>query len=110
MGNMSAELKAKVWVNGKLITIEELKQQFQQFTIAGTSSTRRVIEVLAATKKPLTRQEIAEEVKLTAGHTRTLLKKLVTDGSVLEIKMEGSNSNFFLLTEKGVKSLPPEEN
>jgi predicted transcriptional regulator len=102
---MSSEDKSKVWIDGKLITLDELQQKYKQISVAGPSSPSRIIEVLATAKNPLTRQDIADETKLTTGYTRTLLKKMVKQGLLIEFNMKRSNANYYLLTEKGIKSL-----
>ena len=105
MINMSVNEKTKVWVNGKLITMQELQEPYKTISIAGTPSNQRIIEILAEADKPLIRQDVSKKAKLTTGYTTTLLKKLVNEGLVVEFDMEGSNFKYYLLTEKGYNFL-----
>ena len=101
MITMSSDDKPNVWINGKLVTLEELQEQFKAISIAGVPSNLRIMEVLSKAKKPLTRQDVAKEVKMTTSYTTTLLKRLVKEELVLEFDMEKSNFKYYLLTEKG---------
>ena len=101
MITMSSEEKPKVWVNGKMVTLEELQDKYKALSVAGTPSNLRIMNVLFNADKPLTRRDISKEIKLTTSYTTTLLKKLVEQELVLEFDMEGSNYKYYLLTEKG---------
>ena len=68
---------------------------------ARAPSNIRIMQYLAKTDKPLTRWDVAKQVKMTTGYTAALLKRLVKEGFVLEFDMKGSNFKYYLLTEKG---------
>jgi len=92
--------KVKVFVGGKLVTLEELKQKYADMVISGIPGNIRVIETLAETDRPLNRHEIAKKVKMSPGYTRDILKHLLNKKLVVEFQM-GGRVNYYLLTEKG---------
>ena len=107
---MSSGEKSKVWVDGKLVTLEELQEKYKAISVAGTPSNLRLMNVLLNADKPLTRRDISKEIKLTTSYTTTLLKKLVEQELVLEFDMEGSNFKYYLLTEKGHEFIREHDN
>ena len=92
--------ETKVLVNGKLITLEELKQKYTNIIVGETPSNVRVMDTLATADKPLSRRDIAQKIKLTRGYTRNVLKRLIKKGLVMEFRM-GGRTLYYLLTEKG---------
>ncbi|MGD0804474.1 MAG: hypothetical protein ABSA11_10430 [Candidatus Bathyarchaeia archaeon] len=101
---MAIDEEQKVWVDGKLVSVTELKAKYGELSVAGTPTTRRIIEALAVAKKPLTRSDIAKAAALASHqYVAGILKKLAKDGYVMEIEMPGTNYKYYLLTEKGIK-------
>ena len=105
MKAMTSNEKPKVWVNGKLVSLEELQEEYKSISVATAPTNIRIMEYLADAKKPLTRQDIAKHLKMTTGYTAGMLKKLVKNGFDLLFDMERSNYKYYLLTEKGFNLL-----
>ena len=92
--------ETKVLVSGKLVTLEELKQTYADIMVGGTPGNVRVMDTLATADRPLNRDNIAKKAKLTSGYTRSVLKRLIKKGLVMEFRM-GGRILYYLLTESG---------
>jgi predicted transcriptional regulator len=105
MFTMNGEEKkeVKVYVQGRLVPIEELEEQYPEMSLATSSGTVRIVQALVGAEKPLNREEIAKKADLSEGFTRTLLKRLKKGDYALEFRLGGGKIFYYLLTEKGLK-------
>jgi len=92
----------KVYVNGKLMSLEDLTKEYPEITLSRSSGNTKVIETLTKTEKPLNRKDIAKRTGLSTAYARSILKKLVKEEYVLEVSF-GSRVLYYLLTQKGLK-------
>jgi len=94
--------EVKVYVKGKLVRVSELEKEYPQISLAGSSGSKRILQVLVSTDKPLSKEDIAKKASLSAGFTRTLLKRLTKNGYTMEFQL-GGRVLYYLLTEKGLR-------
>ena len=104
MSIMNGEEKkeVKVYVKGKLVPVKELEKEYPEISLASSSGNVRIMQILIGAEKPLSKEDIANKAGLSAGFTRTLLKKLTKNGYTLEFQL-GGRVLYYLLTEKGLR-------
>ena len=103
MSEREQEQETKVLVSGKLVPVRELEKQYPELTIAGKRGNIKVLEVLLKADKPLTREDVGKEAKMSVGYAIDILKKMVKSGYILEFQIGKGRHRYYLLTEKGVK-------
>jgi len=96
-----SEEEVKVVIGGKLVSLKDLEKQYADISISGAPGNVKVMQVLTKTEKPLTRQDIAKQVKMTVGYVASLLKRLVKQEYVLELEIRKVRNKYYLMTEKG---------
>ncbi|MCW4014871.1 MAG: winged helix-turn-helix domain-containing protein [Candidatus Bathyarchaeota archaeon] len=89
----------KVYVNGALLTVNELKKQYQELSVSVPQKTK-IINILNKTTKPLTRKELANLVGTSSVSIAQALDRLISDGLIIDFKL--GRRLFYLLTEKGL--------
>jgi hypothetical protein len=94
-----------IFINGKKTTVGEVQKSYATLGFLSKQSAMKVVQVLLTAKEPMTREQIAEQAKLSVGYTIDILKNLITYGYTIPFRIANRKLIFYALTEKGYNSL-----
>ena len=94
-----------VIIGGKKATIAEVKKSYARLEFLSKASAMTVVNILLATKEPLTREQIATQAKLSVGYTIDVLNNLVKYDYVVQFHIGKRKLIYYALTEKGYNAL-----
>ena len=102
----SADLSSTVVVlDGKRTTIGEVQKSYATVSFLSKPAAKRLVQVLLVAKEPLTREQLAEQAKLSVGYAIDVLKNLVKFGYIAPFRIGSRKLIFYALTEKGYDAL-----
>lgn len=110
MTKESSDLSSTVVViGGKKITIGEVQKSYATVGFLSKHSAMKVVQVLLTAKEPLTREQIAEQAKLSVGYTIDVLKSLIKYDYIVPFRIANRKLIFYAMTEKGYNMLANKE-
>ncbi|MGD0643384.1 MAG: hypothetical protein ABSA75_00585 [Candidatus Bathyarchaeia archaeon] len=106
----SSDLSSTVVViGGKKTTIGEVQKSYATVSFLSKLSAMKVVQVLLTAKEPMTREQIAEQAKLSTGYTIDVLKSLIKYEYVVPFRIGSRKLIFYAMTEKGFEMLANKE-
>jgi DNA-binding MarR family transcriptional regulator len=94
-----------IFIDGKRITIGEVQKSFATLAFLSKHSDTKVVQVLLTAKEPMTREQIAEQAKLSVGYTVDVLNNLIKYEYIVQFHIASRKLIFYALTEKGYNAL-----
>lgn len=94
-----------VIIDGKKLTISEVKRSYAKLEFLSKSSSKSIINVLLSAKEPLAREQIAARAKLSRGYTINVLNDMVRYEYVASFRIGKRKLIYYALTEKGYNAL-----
>ncbi len=94
-----------IYIDGKKTTVGEVQKSRAELSFLSKTSAMNVVKALLQSKEPLTREQIAEEAKLSVGYTVHVLNNLIRYGYVVGFHIGKRKLIFYAITEKGHNAL-----
>ena len=94
-----------IYIGGKKTTIGEVQKSHATLLFLSKPSAIKIAEVLLNSKEPLTREQIANQAKLSVGYTIDVLNTLLKYDYIVPFRISNRRLIFYAVTEKGFNAL-----
>lgn len=98
-----------VVIGGKRLTIEEVQKSYATIGFLSKPAAMKIVKVLLNAKEPMTREQIAEQAKLSVIYTIDILNGLIKYEYITPFHLGGRKLIFYAMTEKGFNALSSKE-
>ena len=94
-----------IFIGGKKTTIGEAQKTHATLVFLSKPAAMKIVQVLLNSKEPLTREQIANQAKLSIGYIIDILDSLLKYDYVVSFRISNRRLIFYALTEKGFNAL-----